>query len=414
MGATKSLASTAHELGGEGIGHELSDTTSATLSARIGDTFTISFSEILAGNTVAPFLGAGLNNVGWVVDTSLVAKFADVVLDYVKTTDSRQAIVGYDINNPNVTQHPIAIRIFRSDKPTYDSSDSNNIAVGGLYQVSVPGSTLGHHDTIPINLFVPGMPKQPLSPDPSRPYVLAVVVDAQGNPPTDLTVDEARAHFKIWVIADVTYGFQLPLSPPPDLAVQYDPPADAGRLRFGSRIHMERFHAFARRDGGGGNLLYQQILGQADALNSQLGTNDVIDVQLIGHSRGSAVIGQAMQDLVNKLAPEEPALEQGYYKLTFLDPHPANLQTVKDVSINPDLFPASRLGCFSAIRVVQFWVLRSAGRSGRPGQPGRGLLRAELQPQYSVDMPFLHHGQPEELGLQPSGRSDRRLHFKIP
>ena len=49
------------------------DQETGSLDAAIGDTFTLTFQETLTGSTVAPFLGAGLNNVGWLIDTSLDA-----------------------------------------------------------------------------------------------------------------------------------------------------------------------------------------------------------------------------------------------------------------------------------------------------------------------------------------------------
>ncbi len=276
---------------------------------------------------------------------------ADITLDSVSTTNSRQAVVDYDINNPDLKQ-PIYIQIFRSDKPTYDSDDPSNLAVGqpSLVTDLDPGNHAS--DPVIIDLSeddgdsgtpVTGQPGevnliQPLAPDPSLPYVLAVVVDEQGNVPADVTVDETQAHFKIWVIADVTYGFSLTGTPPAwaqQMANALQSPLPAG-ASFNSALAFDWNSGLFTGPGQtivGGDLLYKQILGQASALASQLGTNDVIDVQLIGHSRGSAVIGQAMQDLVDELAPEGPALQEGYYKLTFLDPHPANAATAGDVSI---------------------------------------------------------------------------------
>ena len=49
------------------------DHETGTLSAHIGDTFTLSFSENLSGQTIAPFLGQGVNNVNWTVDANLDA-----------------------------------------------------------------------------------------------------------------------------------------------------------------------------------------------------------------------------------------------------------------------------------------------------------------------------------------------------
>lgn len=77
--------------------------------------------------------------------------------------------------------------------------------------------------------------------------------------------------------------------------------------------------------------MYNQIVAAASRL-SGLQENDIIDVQLIGHSRGASVIGVAMQDLITN-PPNIPQLQHGYYEMTFLDPHPANSDTVNDVSL---------------------------------------------------------------------------------
>ncbi len=221
-GATAPLASHVYNLGGSGVtpvGAGPMDVETGTLQAKIGDTFTISFSENLAGQTVAPFLGAGINNVGWLVDTNLDVSIApDITLDSVSTKDSREATVNYDINGPDITQ-PFYIQIYRSDQPTYQSTDPKNVAVGLPYEVT--DLQPGQYTTAPaIDLSSPApneaaSPVEPLAPDPSLPYVLAVVVNAQGKVPTDLTVNDSQAHFKIWVVADVTYGFQLPFTAPP-------------------------------------------------------------------------------------------------------------------------------------------------------------------------------------------------------
>ncbi len=280
---------------------------------------------------------------------------ADVALDSVSTTNSREAIVDYDINNPNLTQ-PFYIQIYRSDKPTYQSDDPNTVAVGERQEVTdlQPGQGETCIDLSQENsnwspqTAAPGQDNlvEPLAPDPSLPYVLAVVVDAQGKVPTDLTVDDSQAHFKIWVIADVTQGFgSSDQSWVQQMASLLSGPPFPSQAGYNSAMpfYWNSFRPLPGQTVSGGNSLYEQILGQAAGLKPDLGENDVIDVQLIGHSRGSAVIGQAMQDLVSNLNTEEPALAEGYYKLTFLDPHPANLNTLTDISVGSLLAPPTDL-----------------------------------------------------------------------
>ena len=51
--------------------------------------------------------------------------------------------------------------------------------------------------------------------------------------------------------------------------------------------------------------------------------NDVVDLQLIGHSRGSVVITEAMKTIQNRL-PQIPQAKGGFWELTYLNAHPAH------------------------------------------------------------------------------------------
>jgi hypothetical protein len=67
--------------------------------------------------------------------------------------------------------------------------------------------------------------------------------------------------------------------------------------------------------------LYQQVVSTADQLAGQH-PGDVVDINFIGHSRGTVVISEVLQALVGT---NDPALRGGYMEMTLLDPHPANL-----------------------------------------------------------------------------------------
>ncbi|HEY2787000.1 MAG TPA: Ig-like domain repeat protein [Fimbriiglobus sp.] len=255
----------------------------------------------------------------------------------MRTYDSREAIVDFDINTSLPLTQPFDIQIFRSDQPTYSASDRNNVAVGLPYHVT--DLSPGHHttDIPPIDLSTrapnePASPVEPLAPDPKLPYVLAVA-DPDRKLPASITIDETQAHFKIFVIADVTQGFG------PTKAQWVQDMVDQLKAAGYASVEPLYWHSFLPESGQtvlGGNNLYQQILPQAISLPAVL--NDVIDVQLIGHSRGTAVVSQAMQDLVDQLSSAEPqALLHGYYEMTLLDPHPANLTTTSDISVNTSI-----------------------------------------------------------------------------
>ncbi len=351
-GVTTPLASNTDQLGGSGvtpIGSGPLDTETGTLHAKIGDTFTLTFSENLAGQTIAPYLGDGINNVGWLVDANLDASIAPaIILDSVSTTDSREVTVEYDIQDPSLTQ-PFAIQIYRSDQPTYDRGDQNNVAVGqpvevtdltqGVNEVSIDLSQQNSNWGSPTSQ--PGQDNliQPLAPDPLLPYVLAVAT----NVPDNVAVNESDAHFRIYVIGAVSVGFQFGVtadnSNPPDwvnsmaAALGPGPGGYAAVIPFSWASGKWDSDAVYRA----GTNLYLDIAGAAWGLENQLQPNDVIDVQLIGHSRGSVVIGLAMEELLESSPNEQ--LAHGYYKMTFLDPHPANQNTIKDSStFSPGVF----------------------------------------------------------------------------
>ncbi len=256
---------------------------------------------------------------------------AVIILDSVRTTDSREAIVNYAITTSNLTQ-PFAIQIYRSDQSTFSSTDQNNVAVGAPYMVT-DLSAGPHNITIDLASPAPGEPSapvEPLAPDPTLPYVLAVA-DPQHTLPGNVTIDESQASFRIFVIADVSPGFGIIVKPQwvQDMVkelqgIGYD---SVEPLDWNASTPLPGQAVLA------GNNLYAQILGQANGLQSKVTGNDVIDVQLIGHSRGTSVVGWAMQDLVSQLSSAPDALQEGYFGLTLLDPHPANADTADEVSL---------------------------------------------------------------------------------
>jgi hypothetical protein len=80
---------------------------------------------------------------------------------------------------------------------------------------------------------------------------------------------------------------------------------------------------------GAASIAGQQLAGAVAAAVQQLvpglGPDDVIDLHLIGHSRGAAVVSQAALDLqAIEQAGALPRLHAGWQKMTFLDPHPVH------------------------------------------------------------------------------------------
>ena len=74
-----------------------------------------------------------------------------------------------------------------------------------------------------------------------------------------------------------------------------------------------------------GQQLAGAIVAAAQQLQPRLSPGDVIDLHLIGHSRGGVVVSQAALALkALEQAGALPALKAGWLKMTLLDPHPAD------------------------------------------------------------------------------------------
>ena len=222
---------------------------------------------------------------------------------------------------------------------------------------------------------------EPLAPDPMLKYVLAVA-DPEHELPASDTIDENQAHFRIFIIADVSPGFGIILKP----AWVQDM---VGMLQGIGYDSVEPFdwNSSLPQPGQaviGGNNLYTQVLSQAASLQPMLSGNDVIDLQLIGHSRGTSVVGWAMQDLVSHLASAPDALQEGYLELTLLDPHPANASTVQEQSVIstgvPDADLTVEIGNFLLQDIYNDPSITVAAR----------VNQADVYYQQTAISPFLH------------------------
>ena len=173
-GTTTPLAGNTDLLGGSDvtpIGPGPVDLETGTLHAKIGDTFTLTFSENLAGQTIAPFTGSGINNVGWLVDTNLdvsvVPGTPSVVptsLDWDHDTANGGIDYQYQVFFGTLTA-PVSVAFFWATDPSYDArlsqtpiyTDPNPIPAGTPAQdapsqdVYVPGSALISGGDVPAN-----------------------------------------------------------------------------------------------------------------------------------------------------------------------------------------------------------------------------------------------------------------------
>ena len=268
---------------------------------------------------------------------ALVA-FPAITLNSVSTKDANELMVNYtvktDLQSEGVQSFEIAI--FRSDQPHYEANDNNNVEVAS-YQVTGDDLNEGPETiTIDSNDGDWGMNantlSDPLVPDPQLPYVLAVA-DPQEQLPPGVTTDSTQAYFRIYTIATVTHGQEFSNQGAASAPWVQSIVSGLQSEGFDSVIpvYWTSFPPAPGQTQAAGTDMYNQIVAAASRL-SGLQENDIIDVQLIGHSRGASVIGVAMQDLITN-PPNIPQLQHGYYEMTFLDPHPANSDTVNDVSL---------------------------------------------------------------------------------
>ncbi len=158
----------------------------------------------------------------------------------------------------------------------------------------------------------------PLGILPEAPYILVV---ASG----DADDSDNVASFRKWTIGAVTHGFEANGRMPSWVA------STANALRQQGYDAALPFN-WARLSNlprpGITELVARRLVHQLTAMTHRLPlhgfqSQDVVDLHLIGHSRGSGVINLAANALPNGRGP----LAGGLIKLTMLDPHPARNTT---------------------------------------------------------------------------------------
>jgi hypothetical protein len=213
-------------------------------------------------------------------------------------------VVGFDFAATDVTGD-FQVAVYRSADLALAAAD---VFVAGA-TVTPPATGTG---TGAVNLGA----EMPL--DPARNFVL-VVAD-----PGDVVseTDEANntASFRKLTLGVVTHGFTLTGTPPAWL-VPMVTALQAQGYEAAIPFAWTPLSQLPIRGGTiiAGNAMAVQVRAAATALATQ--PNDVVDLHLIGHSRGTAVISQAFRSLEQRPGPE--ALQLGFFQGTFLDPHVA-------------------------------------------------------------------------------------------
>ena len=251
-------------------------------------------------------------------DRVLLSAAPDITLTFATTTDARTISINYTINNSSLAGQNVSFNIYRS--AAYDSLSGAQL----IGTATIPGSdsadlSLGGHSGVKLALTSPsGQAVTALTPNTALPFI---VVDAN--------LDGSTASFETHVLGVIAHGLELDpmlwlLNQVPAWEVQM---AAALQQSDGYeavipfnwvRLSILPFPLAIEL---ASDQLYQEVVAEADQLADQH-PGDVVDINFIGHSRGTVVISEVLQDLVGT---HDPALQGGYMQMTLLDPHPANL-----------------------------------------------------------------------------------------
>jgi hypothetical protein len=236
--------------------------------------------------------------------------------------DPQTALVDYSVTNADLNQS-VPVNIYRSTTTTYNANDPNFASdytfVG---TADIPATAAGGTGTVKVSI-PDGLP-----PDPSHPYVLAVANPSGTVQESDSGADpNDTAFLRVISIGFVVPGFNFKENP--DLTWANNIVAGLKSDGYDSEGVLSWNWTLAGGHTGGivnaGPALVSDALGSASvdlaALPADQQGNAVIDVNLIGHSRGAVVIEEAGQQLQNSPIPQ---LNVGNLALSMLDPHPAN------------------------------------------------------------------------------------------
>jgi hypothetical protein len=244
----------------------------------------------------------------------------------------------YDgIGNPTLTYEPLpdlavqsaTLQSGNTVQFIYETTGNPGPFEVGLYR-STDGITYNPADLVAMQTVTPS-PTNPQAPgtftlpnelpiDPSHPYIL-VVADPNARIAERYEANNVDEYRK-WVIGVVVHGGNMFTTTIPswatdmafslrgqnyDLAYPFDWSSEVRQWRRGMTT------VAATR-------LASDIVDLAQALPVELG--DVVDLHMIGHSRGAVVVSEAL-DRLRTLAGSIPLIDNGFIKMTMLDPHPA-------------------------------------------------------------------------------------------
>jgi hypothetical protein len=200
---------------------------------------------------------------------------------------------------------PVALDVYRSPAPSFGPGAQ----LAGQEPLSAADLASGTHQ-VTVSL------SNPLDINPSEKYVL--VIAHAGDPAGPPAAADSSVSFRTWIVGAVTHGYQ----PDGQFPSWVQSTADALKADgYDSAVAFNWAVLSALPAAGTATLAGQEMATAVDqaiaALPVQPG--DVVDVHLIGHSRGGDVVSLA----AGLLDRSRPPLAGGDLKLTLLDPHPA-------------------------------------------------------------------------------------------
>jgi hypothetical protein len=199
----------------------------------------------------------------------------------------------------------VPVGVYRSADPVFDAGDQLVGAglLGPQAGIQPAFGTINLPGELPIDL--------------ARPFVI-VQADPL-NQFDEFSESNNIAVFRTITVAAVTHGLSL-TGDPGAFVTPIAAGLKAEGYDFAFPFIWTQLSQTPSRDATvtAGRTLAQMVRAVADTL---AGPNDVVDVHLIGHSRGASVVSQAFQSLTDR--PGSRALAVGYFKETLLDPHSA-------------------------------------------------------------------------------------------
>jgi hypothetical protein len=269
------------------------------------------------------------------------------------TTNSRTISIDYNILDASITGQPLAFDVYRT--AAYDSlAGAQFLGTATLPASDAADLSEGSHQGVQLALAnAAGQPVTALTPNTALPYIV-VVANPTGSVPESNQPNNANnlASFETHVLGVVVHGLEFNLKGKTPgwetrmaAALQQEDGYQAALAFNWVQTSWLPLPGLAVQ---AGDSLEQQVVAEANQLAAQH-PGDVVDVNFIGHSRGTVVISRALQDLVGTT---DPALAGGYLEMTLLDPHPANNL------FGPFSFlPSSKLSHTAALGVVVFQAL---------------------------------------------------------